>query len=243
MNDPLPEALATVPVAPDPLPVVAHGQDRSAVRRLWDMFGREPVLLFTCSYLFVSVVGLWDSYWFYRRFDVPVLEYLQSSDYFVAGLRRPMYALLLAWTLLASVLALWPERWRRRHPERAARMDGKWWFRGLFPKRGDWWAYFGLHPETMATLTAVLMMGLMMFVNSTSRADELHAGGGSAVSVRLTDSRGELAGDWRLLGTSSAFVFLWDATDKRAELVSMEALSSIRPRAQGPATAALEVAR
>lgn len=217
------------PVRPEP----GAGGDRSVVSRLWDVFRREPMLLVTCSYLFVSIVGLWDLYWFYRRFDIPILEFLQSSDYFVAGLRRPTYLLLLGGTLLASMVALWPERWRRRHPERVAVLDRRWWFRALFPRRDDWWAYFGLHPETMATLTALFTMGLVLFFHSTARAERIHAGSGGAVEVRTVG--GALDGDWRMLGTSSAYVFLWDPRRRQAEVVPIEALTGIRPLPQASA--------
>ena len=233
-------APAAIPVPPlsGPVPGAAADPDadRSIVRRLWDVFRREPMLLVTCSYLFVSIVGLWDLYWFYRRFDIPILEFLQSSDYFVAGLRRPAYAGLLAWTLLVAALSIWPQRWRMRHPERAARLDRRWWFRAFFPRRGDWWAYFGLHPETTATLTALVVMAMMLFHQSDSRADAIRAGGGNAVQVE--DGQGRIAGDWRMLGTSSAYVFLWDPAEQRALVLPIESIAGIRPLASGIVAAA-----
>lgn len=214
--------------APIPaLPSVEADADRSVVRRLWDVFRREPMLLVTCSYLFVSIVGLWDLYWFYRRFDIPILEFLQSSDYFVSGLRRPVYLALLGWTLLASLLVLLPERWRRRNPERAAQLDRRWWFRLFFPRRSDWWAYLWLHPETMATVSALFAMGIVLFSTSTTRAERIQAGGGAAVQVHLADA--PLAGDWRMLGTSSAYVFLWDPGRGLAEVVPIESIARMRP--------------
>ena len=229
---------ATAIAAPLSAPV-PHA-DRSVVRRLWDVFRREPMLMVTCSYVFVSMVGLWDSYWFYRRFDIPILEYMASSDYFIAGLRRPTYAFLLGWVLLAAAAALWPMRWRERNPERAARVERHWWGRFLFPRRTDWWIYFGLHPETMTTLSALLVMGIVLFSHSVHNADLVRAGGGNPVEVRVGAERTPLAGDWRMLCTSNAFVFLWDAAAQRAEVVPIEALGGIRPggRAEGAARAA-----
>jgi hypothetical protein len=206
-----------------------HAPERSFVRQLWGVFRREPVLLVTCSYLFVSFIGLWDSYWFYRRFQIPILEYMQSSDYFVAGLRRPAYLFVLACTLLASGTAMWVERWRRSQPERAARIEQRWWGRLLLPRHSDWWVYFGLHPETMATLAALVMMITAMFTYSTTAARAIHDGAGNAVAVRVDDARGDLPGDWRMLGTSSAFVFLWNAGERRAEVLPIEAVTGIRP--------------
>ena len=224
------DAPAIAPVPPSP------AVPRSAIRRLWDVCRREPMLLVTLSYLFVSVIGLWDSYWFYRRFDIPILEYMASSDYFIAGLRRPTYAFLLGWVLLAAAAALWPMRWRDRNPERAARIERHWWGRFLFPRRTDWWIYFGLHPETMTTLSALLVMGIVLFSHSVHNAEVVRAGGGNAVEVRVGAERTPLAGDWRMLGTGNAFVFLWDAAAQRAEVVPIEALGGIRPggRVDGP---------
>ena len=209
--------------------VPASIEPRSVVRRLWDVCRREPMLLVTFSYLFVSVIGLWDSYWFYRRFDIPVLEYMQSSDYFVSGLRRPVYLLLLSWVLLAAAAALWRMRWRERNPERVARIERHWWGRFLFPRRTDWWIYGGLQPETMTVLTSILVMGFVFSSYSGGQANLIRAGGGNAVQVMIGGDRQPLAGDWRMLGTSSAFVFLWDPAAERAEVVPIEAIGGIRP--------------
>lgn len=204
-------------------------RDESIVRRLWNVFRREPMLLVTSSYLFVSVVGLWDSYWFYRRFEIPILEYMQISDYFVSGLRRPAYLVLLLVTLVVSVLVLWPERWRQRNPARVAAVERRWWGRVLFPRRSDWWMYFGLHPETMATVSSLVVMAFLMQTEGSERGRRIHDGAGDRVNVRVGEARGDLAGNWRLLGTSSAFVFLWDPDARRAEVVPIESLSGLSP--------------
>lgn len=209
---------------PPPLPAASP----SLVRRVVHVFRREPVLLITCSYLFISVYGLWDSYWFYRRFDIPILEFMQSSDYFVAGLRRPEYLWLLAWTLVTAWLALLPERWRQRYPERTARIERRWWGRLLLPRRGDWWMYMGLHPETMASLTALFTMSLCLYVLGDARGARIHEGSGHAVSVRLAGQAQQLPGDWRMLGTSAAFVFVWDPDARRAEVLPIDSVAGIR---------------
>lgn len=201
----------------------------SVVARLWRVFRGEPMLLVTFGYLFVSIVGLWDSYWFYRRFELPILEFMQSSDYFVAGLRRPAYALLLGFVVVTSAATLWPERWRQQHPERAERLQSRWWGRLLVPRRTDWWIYLGLHPETLATIVGALVAGFLLFANSTQRAERIHRGGGTAVRVQLAGEPVPLAGDWRLLGTSSAFVYVWEPSQRRAEALPVEAIARVVP--------------
>jgi hypothetical protein len=229
MTDPIPPT--------DTLP-----PDASAVARLWRVFHREPMLLVTCSYLFVSIVGLWDSYWFYRRFDLPILEYMQAGDYFVAGLRRPVYLVLLVVTMLFSTLTLWPERWRQRNPERGDRLQARWWGRLLVPKRSDWWAYFGLHPETMVTLVALFTMGAALFVHSNDRATAIQRGEVNGVAVELARSNVPLPGKWSTLGTSSAFVFLWNRDEERALVVPIEGVGSLLPVSPTPAGASAPTA-
>ncbi|HRO26099.1 MAG TPA: hypothetical protein PK743_01900 [Luteimonas sp.] len=193
------------------------------------MFRREPMLLVTCSYVFVSVVGLVDSYWFYRRFEIPILEYLQSSDYFVAGLRSPQYLTLLVALFAMSALALLPDRWRQRNPQRAERLQSRWWGRLLVPRRSDWWAYFGLHPETVAMVLSLFVLGALLFSQGNVRATGIQRGNTGGVEFRLAGESEPAPGAWRMLGTSSAFVFLWNLDERRAEVVPIEAIVGIRP--------------
>ena len=153
---------------------------------------------------------------------------MQSSDYFVAGLRRPEYLWLRVWTLLASWMSLLPVRWRQRHPARVERIERRWWGRAVLPRRSDWWIYMGLHPETMTTLTALVTMGLALYVLGDSRGQRMYDGGGHAVSVRLAGQPQELPGDWRMLGTSSAFVFVWHPGERRAEVLPIDSVAAIR---------------
>ncbi|MEO6364575.1 MAG: hypothetical protein ABIO38_00775, partial [Luteimonas sp.] len=46
------------------------------VVRALQLLKREPALLVTVVYLFVSFVGVWCSYWYFRRFGIPILDYL-----------------------------------------------------------------------------------------------------------------------------------------------------------------------
>lgn len=203
--------------------------DESVIRRIVRLFGREPMLLITCAYVFISIVGIWDSYWFYRRFDVPILEYMQSSDYFVAGLRRPIYALALAALLLIAALGLWPDRWSMRNPERAEHLRRtKWWGKAVLARRYDPVAYGGMHPETATTITVAVSIVILLFIATNLRANRIERGGGHAVSVTLIGAPSPMVGSLHLLGTSSAFVFLWRTDESRPEVVPIQSIHRIR---------------
>jgi len=210
-------AAASAPAAP------------SIVVRLLGVLKREPVLFITVAYLFVSFLGLWSSFWFYRRFDVPILEYMQSSDFFVAGLRRPQFMLLLGVSLFWLWLSAWPMRWVEGNHERADDYRrNHWWGKYLFPEPRSWQGLWGVRSETMLL---VAFLGLALYVVYTfsvvsakdilRERDKTHR---VKVSLSMEGSTPTVAS---LLGTTSAFVFLWRGDTRRSEVVPIESIAKI----------------
>ncbi len=76
---------------------------------LWRLLRQEPALIVSAGYVLLSLLGLWSSYFFYLRFQLSILDYLQISDFLVAGLRDPAYAAILAGGIALAVLAGWPD--------------------------------------------------------------------------------------------------------------------------------------
>ena len=144
----------TTEAGPELAPVPAQAEIPAAssvpiVVRAWQRLRSEPSLLITTAYLFVSFIGLWANYWFYRDFGLPILEYMQASDYLVAGLRDPAYALILLGSILLTLLISGPDVYRHRHPQRVDALRTKWWGRVVFPaSRWLRWKAVGLAPET-----------------------------------------------------------------------------------------------
>lgn len=195
---------------------------------------REPILFVTLGYLVLSFVGLWASYWFYAGFGLPILEYLQASDILVAGLRDPIYLLVLAGAAAFAWLVNWPQRWRLRNPARSEALRAHWWGRLLLPRRN----FFGMRADTglvVAIFWCAIWL-LLWFV--LDKADHVRRGGGHRVAVTLAGQPAPLAGAPRLLGTSSAFVFLYWPADRRAEALPIESIARIASLRPGAATAA-----
>lgn len=202
---------------------------KSWVMGLFAVMKREPVLFVTLGYLVVSFIGLWASYWFYRRFGVPILEYMQGSDFLIAGLREPLYALALAAAFAFSWVVMWPERWRRRHPERAEALRAShWWARVVFPGRAFYWSWWGMTPEGGLVFGVFWVMIWMVMAFVSGKAQGVYDGGGHVVRVTLSGASDALPGEARLLGTTSGFVFLWWPEARRAEAVSLENIGRIQ---------------
>ncbi len=211
---------------------------RPWVLRLLGVVQREPVLFVTLGYLFISFTGTWANYWYYAAFGVPVLQYMQASDFIVAGLRDPRHLLILFGVLLGSWLSTWPELVRKYDAARAARLRQRWWGRLLmFDSR--WTRWPGVSPESGLVLGFVALAVLALYAHVQDQAAGVRAGGGPAVRVTLAGAASPLAGDIRLLGTSSAFVFLWWPREQRAEVVPIDAVGRIASAvAATPAAAA-----
>ncbi|MFC3813951.1 hypothetical protein [Lysobacter sp. GCM10012299] len=136
----------TDPAAVTAAEPVARREAAPWVTLAWRRMLREPSLPFTAAYVLVSFLGLWANYWFYRGFGLPILEYMQASDYLVAGLRDPMYALLLLFSVLLALLVSWPETFRRDHPERLVELRRRLWGRLVFmDMRGFHWKAWAWH--------------------------------------------------------------------------------------------------
>lgn len=217
-----------------------HPDAPSLVGRALRVLKREPILFVTLGYLFVAFIGLWANYWFYSRFGLPVLEYMQGADFLVAGLREPAYALALGAAVVFTFVVTWPERWRRRNPERALQLRAHWWGRLLFrsgePRR---FAGLGMAPESALVFGVLWATIWLLFGYVISKAQDIQAGGGHVVRVTLSGQPAAMPGTPRLLGTSSAFVFLYWIDGKRAEAMPIEAIARIESlRLAAPAPAA-----
>lgn len=245
---PDPEAPPAAVAQDAPLPDRQEAGDPWVVRS-WRLLLREPSLMVAVAYLFVSFIGLWASFWFYRMFGLPILEYMQASDYLVAGLRDPVYVALLVFSALLALLISWPEFYRARHPQRVAQLRGRgWWWRSVFPDH-RWlrWQGMGMAPVTGVVFAVFWGMVWACTAYVATKAVKIRDGGaGNRVEVTLAGESAPLPGQAQLLGTTSAFVLLWWPQQQRAEVLPLAAvkrLASLRPPAPPPRAVAPVSAR
>lgn len=223
-------AMAAARINWSPVPDLHEGDD-SWVVSAWRRLCREPTLLFTTAYVLVAFLGLWSSYWFYRGFGISILDFLQASDYLVAGLRDPAYILILAAGALFTLLIGWPETIRRRYPERVQLLRAQgWWWRILFPtSKLTRWEGVGIHPVTGVSLGVALFLLLGAACYMLAKADLLRESGrGVPVQVHLLGDAAPITGQARLLGTSSAFVYLWWPAQQRADVIPITSVRQLK---------------
>lgn len=207
--------------------------------RLWRKLCREPSLMVTGAYVLVSFFGIWANYWFFRVFDLPILAYMQGSDYLVAGLRDPAYALTIAAMLALTLLLGWPDLWRRSHPERVEALRRRWWWRMVFPDfRWMRWDSVPIRPHTSLTLASLWLALWMTTVYVQLRAERIRdEGAGPIVLVTMHGASAPIPETARLLGTTSAYVFLWWPKTGRADAIPVSSIARLTTASGAMATA------
>lgn len=242
---PLPAPADGTPTDWSVLPAV-RGNEDSVVMELWRLLRQEPALIVSAGYVLLSLLGLWSSYFFYLRFQLSILDYLQISDFLVAGLRDPAYAGILGGGMLLAILVTWPDTLRRRNPDKVEALRARHWaWRVVFSR--SWltsWDISGLRPLTGVSVAVVCYMALGAAIYSLNKAENIRdAGQGTRVVVHLAGDGAPLPGDARLLGSSSAFVFLWWPQQHRAEAVPISAIKRMQSVVVPPTGAVAPAAR
>ncbi|MET4679272.1 hypothetical protein [Stenotrophomonas rhizophila] len=210
---------------------VTHGNEDSMVAVIWRLLRQEPALMVSAGYVFLSVLGLWSSYFFYFKFRLSILDYLQVSDFLVAGLRDPAYVLILLLGALLAVLLGWPETLRRRNPAKVARLRARHWGWRMLFSESPWmnWEFSGLRPLTGMCMGVVCFMGIGAALYALDKAESIRDGNaGTRVHVMLNGDTATLPGTAKLLGSSSAFVFLWWPAQRRAEAVPIGSIRRLQ---------------
>lgn len=246
---PTPVAPESVEPATAPAPVAPA--QFSWVDWLLGVLRHEPAHALTLFYLGVSALGLWASYWFFASFGIPVMDYMDPSDYITVGLRDPIYLLIVVLAMVLMLALNFHEYARDKGPAYYRQIRGRWWGRLLLPfayrekTEGMLKFLFGWSGFSFPTglLFGVVWATLWLTVwYVQNKADAIRAGGGHAVRVTLAHTHEAQPGTARLLGSLGDFVFLYWPEQKRAEAIAVEevgrlqSLPAVRTSAK-PATA------
>ncbi|MEO7876802.1 MAG: hypothetical protein ABIR62_11870 [Dokdonella sp.] len=206
----------------------------SALRRASRRALGEPAFLLSVAYFAMSALGLWASYWLYRPFGIPIFQYLQPTDILVAGLRDPMYLVLVAAGFaLSAIIRRW-ERWRFAHPDRAERMRAHWYGRLWAPR---WWERINASTFTRALFSIgfVIYFAFALVISYTRmQADRILRGDATHVVITYADGTAATAGPAILVGTTAGWVFVFWPQQKRAEAIAQQSLRSLQYPAIDP---------
>lgn len=241
-----PPAATTESAEPATTPAPAATPRFSWADWLLGVLRHEPAHALTLFYLGVSALGLWASYWFFASFGIPVMDYMDPSDYITVGLRDPINLLVVALAMVLMLALNFHQYAQEKGQEYYGQMRGRWWGRLLlpFPYRertgGLLQRLFGWSGFSFPTgiLVSVVWATLWLTVGYVQhKAEAIRNGGGHVVRVTLAHTHEAQPGTARLLGTIGDFVFLYWPEQKRAEAIAVEEVGRLQslPAAQANA--------
>ena len=176
--------------------------------RLLAFFREHPALLVSAFYVAASVIGMFYSWAYLRRFGINVFNYAQISDFLLASLKEPFTWALVA---LAVVLVMIDNRSSRKVGRKNPR---------------KWIAWYGSpRYRFVNNFAAILMILMFIFAYANRQANDTQAGEGKFVEVEFADTRD--AQTAILLGTTGQFVFFYDDLTERVSVHPIESIHAI----------------
>jgi hypothetical protein len=163
---------------------------------------------------------LWASYCFYQPFGIRVLDYMQPADFLVAALHDPMYFIVVLAGAFLSWLGSRIDAFRETRPNRVeAIRQETWWGLIVFPRWRDKLSDRGFTAEYVF---AAMLLGIAAWLISGYTAVESRhalAGQGKRISVTYNNHDKPEPRQPILLGTTTAWVFLYWPEDHRSAAV------------------------
>ena len=183
----------------------------------------HPALVLSAAYLFATGLGMLSSWTFYDRFGLNIFHYAQISDFILSAVRNPLAAL----AILLAVPAVWvimrTDQWMTRF----------WWYkyvlglpaplRRLSRTRGALLIYLGLYGWVCSLVYSRWMATRVRAGEVTSVEAQLQQGTYLGRDATVPFRTG-------LLGTTTAYVFLYDDDSGTVTVVPVENLALMTVR-------------
>jgi len=182
--------------------------DKTPFRWIKDVLKEHPALMVSVLYVAASVIGMFYSWAYLRRFGINVFNYAQISDFLLVSLKEPFtWGLVVLGLLMVSFDNAMSRRVQEKSP-------GKWL---------RWYA----SPRYRAVNDFAALFIILMFIYAfaTVESRNMRDGDGKVVDVIFADNGAATSA--LLLGTTSQFVFLFDADSDHVDIHPIENIHSI----------------
>jgi hypothetical protein len=189
---------------------------------------REPTMLLTATYIATSAIGLWASYCFYKPFGIAVLDYMQPADFLVAALHDPMYFLVVLAGALLSWLGSRIDVFREGQPHRVAAIrESTWWGKLVFPPWRDKLSDKGFTAEYVFAAFLLGFAALLISYYTAGQSRRALAGQGTRIVLTYNNHDKPEAKQPILLGTTTAWIFVYWPDERMAEAVPQQSVARI----------------
>lgn len=181
---------------------------RSAQNWIFRLLREHPALLISILYVVASIIGMMFAWGYLRHFGINIFNHAQIGDFLLASLKEPVTWGLVAFaaTLVAfdNVVS---QRWHRR-------------------ARSRWTRWYGSpRYRSLNYLVAILIVVVFIMGFARIKAKKTMAGEEQTVQVQVVDEPAPRTAT--LLGTTSQFIFLYEAGSGRVDILPNESVRLI----------------
>lgn len=179
-------------------------------------FREHPTMLLTFCYFVITVLGVLYSYYFYKEFGINILKFADLSDFLLASILEPQTLILFLGVTFLTILNILLEAFMKKR------------FKGYKQFSNDKlkakYTEPFLHIMIVTSITA-----MMTSVLATNNADIIKSGSFDEFQVRIADP-GTLSANQSLalLGSSSRYVYFYNAKNSEALVIPVENVSFMR---------------
>jgi len=193
-------------------------------------FKQHPALILSTAYFLWAITGVIYLYLFYSEFNIPIFHFLEIADVLLAGLQEPKISVAFFLGLSLCGFILWLAE---KGHELKKKVDlTKRWKRVLFN-------LLFYTPKNLTTIRWGLLIVLCVYFHTflqffiNERLKSLVSTEGDWFSIQhngevlIPDCDDSSSEKWRLLGTSTKFIFVYSPACYEMKVLSVESVESI----------------
>lgn len=182
----------------------------------------HPALVLSAAYLSATGLGMLSSWTFYDRFGLNVFHYAQLSDFILSAVRNPLAALAILLAVPAVWMIMRTDQWMTRF-RWYKYVSGPAPLRRLSRTRGALLIYLSLYGYVFSLVYSGWMVTRVRAGEVTSVEAQLQQGTYLGRDATVPFRTG-------LLGTTTAYVFLYDNDSGTVTVVPVENLALMTVR-------------
>jgi hypothetical protein len=191
-----------------------HNDIEGRFKELLKSLPSDKTVLITIIYLVMSAIGMVFSFFFYRNFDINILDYSQTSDFLIAAFHDPISLFFVVLTCMIVWGFFTFDKWIRAKFPKFWVTTRKWSAKNA---NTYLWSY---------TLVLVVYVTEAAYFYGRYNARSIKKGQGQRIEIAYREAFTPASHQSLpiLLGTTGEFVFVYYDQEKQAEVIPTTAI-------------------
>ncbi|WMS88010.1 hypothetical protein [Pleionea litopenaei] len=191
----------------------------------------HPGLILSSTYFIWALIGLTYLVMYYSHFNISILKYLEVTDILIAGLQEPKVSIAVFGALAVIIAIVKAAMWSTRYQQEKGKNFSPW-------MRVVFFVFFYV-PKNRTALRLSLLVSLILYfavfleLLLADEVNQIKSSANNFVQVKQEQQwiRGQCEASqiasWKLLGTTTKFVFLYNVDCDSTQVLPIESIQSI----------------